>query len=202
MYLNHILTIEEKIDGANLGIQMDANYKISYQNRSHYVTYETSSQFKGLRTWEEQHLGDLFSILMSDKPNRYILYGEWCYLKHSIQYDELPDYFMAFDIFDKYANKFVSRDHFHAMVSNTNISTVPMISHIEFDNYQDLKSNLLELLETKSKYTDNPVEGVYIRMDEDKFLTRRCKLVRPDFTQSIDTHWSKAEPVKNRVKDW
>jgi len=35
-----------------------------------------------------------------------ILYGEWCYAKHSIHYTMLPDYFIAFDIFLKSAQRY------------------------------------------------------------------------------------------------
>lgn len=33
-----VLTIEEKLDGANLGISLDTNYQVLCQNRSHYVS--------------------------------------------------------------------------------------------------------------------------------------------------------------------
>ena len=33
-----VLTIEEKLDGANLGISLDKDYQVMCQNRSHYVS--------------------------------------------------------------------------------------------------------------------------------------------------------------------
>ncbi len=35
-----------------------------------------------------------------------ILFGEWCAARHSIVYDRLPDWFMAFDVFDQAAGRF------------------------------------------------------------------------------------------------
>jgi atypical dual specificity phosphatase len=200
-YLNTALTIEEKVDGANLGITIDENYNMVYQNRSHYVTYASATQFKGLETWESEHSGDLYRILMSDNnPNRYVLYGEWCYAKHSIKYNDLPDYFLAFDLFDKYQNRFFSRAEFHARLEGTNISAVPIITTIDCETFDELKTSLLNLLETRSEFTDGLVEGVYIRKDSEPYLERRCKLVRAEFTQGIVGHWSKMELDRNTLK--
>jgi atypical dual specificity phosphatase len=196
-YLNCDLTFEEKVDGANLGISIDKDYNIVFQNRSHYVSSQTSTQFKTLDIWKEDNSGDLYKIL---KPNRHILYGEWCYAKHSIHYTSLPNYFLAFDIFDKFENKFFSRAKFHETMAKTAISIVPDIAnHVSFADKDELKKNLLEYLETKSQFNDGFVEGVYIRKDNGNYLERRCKLVRPDFIQGIKEHWSKMDVVKNVV---
>jgi len=200
-YLNCDLTIEEKVDGANLGISINDNYQIVYQNRSHYVTYASASQFKGLESWEAEHSSDIFQILMSNNtPNRYILYGEWCYAKHSIKYNTLPDYFLAFDIFDKYQNKFLARSEFRARLEGTNISSVPTITTIKCETFNELKAKLLELLNTKSQFTDGLIEGIYIRKDNKPYLEHRCKLVRPEFTHGIVEHWSKSILERNEIR--
>jgi atypical dual specificity phosphatase len=201
-YLHSNLTLEEKVDGANLGISIDDEYNILFQNRSHYVTYSSATQFKGLKAWQETHCGDVFIIL---QPNRHILYGEWCYAKHSIHYTELPNYFVAFDIFDKFENKFYSRERFHQAMSKTNIPCVPVLEKVVYESKEQLKRCLLAHLDDKSMFTDSHVEGVYIRKDDDSnvFLERRCKLVRADFIQHMNdanVHWSKVELVKNTVK--
>jgi len=200
-YLNCELTLEEKVDGANLGISIDRDYNIIFQNRSHYVTYTTSTQFKGLKIWQDTYGGDLFSIL---KPNRHILYGEWCYAKHSIHYTRLPGYFLAFDIFDKFENRFLSRKKFNEVMSKTSIPIVPIVDKTEFKTKTELKDRLMKYLDTKSMFMDGFVEGIYIRKDctgeMEDWLDKRCKLVRPDFTQGIETHWSKMELTKNTIR--
>jgi hypothetical protein len=41
----------------------------------------------------------------SGKPSRYeivvhqILFGEWCATRHSLSYDKLPDWFIAYDLY-------------------------------------------------------------------------------------------------------
>jgi hypothetical protein len=45
----HIVAVEEKVDGANLGISIDAMWQVVCQNRSHFVTAATHSQ---LSLWQ------------------------------------------------------------------------------------------------------------------------------------------------------
>lgn len=198
------ITLEEKIDGSNLGISLDVeSYKLRCQNRSHYVTCQSHSQFKTLQSWLDEHCGELYALL-SDNNNGYILYGEWVYAKHSILYDKLPDTFIAFDIYDKHAEKFVSVQKRNQLLS-LHAPTLCIIEQIPNNNNNGgclTKEYLMHLLNTyKSHYssTNEPIEGVYIRIDEGDYLKQRAKVVRSDFIQAIDTHWSTMELVKNRV---
>jgi hypothetical protein len=38
-----------------------------------------------------------------------ILFGEWLAAEHTVCYDNLPDWFLAFDIYDVASQKFYSR---------------------------------------------------------------------------------------------
>ena len=51
-----------------------------------------------------------------------------------------------------------------------------------------------------SAYGDNLCEGIYIRWDANEWLKRRAKLVRNDFRQKIDGHWSGRILQKNDLK--
>jgi len=58
------------------------------------------------------------------------------------------------------------------------------------------------MLQTPSHFYDGPVEGIYLRLEnENEQEPERAKIVRPDFLQSdsFDVHWSKNELVKNIV---
>ena len=75
-------------------------------------------------------------------------------------------------------------------------------------------------MESKSQFRADGgfVEGVYLRIDENDadpadaetaaaaapttglYLEKRCKVVRPDFVQAIDTHWMKQTLVKNTIR--
>jgi len=175
--------IEEKVDGANLGISIGKDYKIRVQNRSHYVNSNYHAQFRLIDKWILQHTSELVSIL---EPETEILYGEWLYMKHSINYTRLPDYFLAFDIYNVKTCRFLSRNKVTERLKNTSIKQVPLISYTKIENTTDFE-NLMKL---KSNFYDGLIEGVYLRICDDNYTTHRAKIVRNDFI-SGDQHWSK-----------
>ena len=89
------VVVEEKVDGANLGISINAQWRLRVQNRS--TRSSTHKQFSTLDAWLEAHSSALFQVM---EPERHVLFGEWLYAKHSIHYTRLPDYFLAFDLYD------------------------------------------------------------------------------------------------------
>jgi atypical dual specificity phosphatase len=197
-----LVNVEEKIDGANLGISVDSNYSPLFQNRSHYVNSASASQWKGLDKWWKDHSAVLTTLL---EPNRHVLFGEWCALQHSIHYNALPGYFIAFDVYDSVEEKFYSREKLNEFLEPSGIPIIRTITNQMFKSPLDI----LPLLDTISMYgahkeagvgEDGPVEGVYLRVDEGDWLVRRCKIVRPDFVQNIEEHWCKRTPVKNIVR--
>ena len=57
-------------------------------------------------------------------------------------------------------------------------------------------------LKVKSGYGNVLCEGIYIRKDDEKWLEQRAKLVRKDFAQNIDVHWSHKNFVHNQLDFW
>ena len=82
-FLRHELTVEEKVDGANLGLSFDADGNIRAQNRGAYLHLPGSGPWKKLGEWLALHTDALFQHL----SDQYILFGEWCYAQHSIFYE-------------------------------------------------------------------------------------------------------------------
>jgi len=193
-WLARPLVLEEKVDGANLGISLSSDQsQLLFQNRSHYVTSASHVQFKQLDSWVRDHTHELWQILLAEPV---IIFGEWLYAKHSIHYTRLPDLFLVFDIFDKLHDRFLSREERDKRLESTTIKSVPLLGKDIFS-----KEQLLQLLEHQSSFYDGPLEGIYIRREEDGYLTLRSKIVRPSFLQSEDmeTHWSKHNLVKNII---
>jgi ATP-dependent RNA circularization protein (DNA/RNA ligase family) len=195
-FLSTEIIVEEKVDGANLGISIDEDWKLTFQNRSHYVTSATSQQWKGLETWTKQH-PELYQIL---NPS-LILFGEWMYAKHSIHYTKLPDLFLVFDIFDKKEKQFWSVKRRNELLAETTLKTVPEISRGKFT-----KDQLLNFLTQSSKFYNGPVEGIYLRRENSEYLSHRSKIVRSDFLQTNEDgeveHWSKGKLVRNIVQTY
>jgi hypothetical protein len=57
----------------------------------------------------------------------------------------------------------------------------------------------MQKLLLKSKLTDQPAEGVYLRIDHGDWLEQRAKLVRPAFIQVVEQHWSRFAIRPNRL---
>lgn len=188
-FLSHELVVEEKVDGANLGISFDVDGDVRAQNRGGYLHLPSTGQWKKLVEWLAQKTDSLFERL----TDRYILFGEWCYAQHSVTYDRLPDWFLGFDIYDKEIGRFFSSSRRDEAFRAMGISAVPQIDRGRFTLLE------LEALLLKSHLSDNPMEGLYLRIDQDDLLVQRAKLVRPAFIQSVEQHWLRSGIKPNKV---
>lgn len=194
--LSSEIIVEEKIDGANLGFRLDpSTNKIVAQNRSHYVCSSSHPQFKKLDGWIESNKSGLMKILSGGNN---IIYGEWLFSKHSINYTNLPDYFIMFDLYDIGSNTFYSRDWVEKKIEETGINLVPLI----FKGKTTI-DKLKTLAQSKSQFYDGVVEGVYVRSCDKKTnkLKLRAKIVRADFI-SGDEHWTKGKQTLNIVSKY
>lgn len=221
---NNHLVIEEKMDGANCGISF-VNGELMLQSRGHYLTGGYRERhFSMFKSWANTYKHELHEILEDDK---YIMFGEWLYAKHTIYYDSLPSYFMEFDIYDTDSNKYLSTQLRHRKLENYKfIHSVPVIMdgyvrNIEFlyNLIQQSKyiqtNNRFELLqkyceENKLDYntvmneTDlsNLMEGLYIKVEDTDFVDDRFKFVRKSFLTNVissNTHWIDRPIIQNKL---
>jgi hypothetical protein len=178
--LSGMVLVEEKIDGANVGLSL-SDLGIRAQNRGAYIERKNCHpQFKPLFRWLDAHR---HSLTVALEPN-LILFGEWCYAVHSVRYTKLPDWFLAFDVYDRYRDEFwsaVRRDEF---TDGIGLARVPKVAQGRF-NVPDIVRML-----GASQLSNSPAEGVYVRRDDNERLVARAKVVRPEFVQQIDSHWS------------
>ena len=99
------LIVEEKLDGANSAISFDDDRGLVLQSRGHVLSGgPRERQFDLFKRWANAHRDALLHVL----GNRYTLYGEWLYARHTIRYDRLPHYFLEFDLFDREIDEFLS----------------------------------------------------------------------------------------------
>ncbi|KAI4842859.1 hypothetical protein E4T45_08877 [Aureobasidium sp. EXF-8846] len=190
------VVVEEKVDGANLGISLDSSGAFRVQNRSHYVNSKSHAQFKKLDKWLEDHYEGLSTVLdaKSSQPGRWILYGEWLFAKHSIHYTNLPDLFLAFDLFDTETGSFLSREVLSERLKDTNIHQVKVVDMEKLD-----EQFLLDIVRTRqSSYYEGVVEGVYLRRQKDGKTIDRAKIVRSDFIAG-DEHWNRRGVTPNTM---
>ncbi|OIQ01226.1 MAG: DNA ligase [Syntrophobacteraceae bacterium CG2_30_61_12] len=189
-FMTHELIVEEKVDGANLGLSFDAEGNIRAQNRGAYLHLPGTGQWEKLGEWLARHTDMLFEYL----SDRYILFGEWCYAQHSISYNRLPDWLLAFDIYDREARRFLATSRRDRLLDEMRISKVPRLAHGRFCFVE------IQKLLSQSKLADQPAEGIYLRIDQGDWLEQRAKLVRPAFIQAVVQHWSRSAIKPNRLQ--
>lgn len=180
-FLAHVVVLEEKVDGANLGFSVDDNGVIQGQNRGQYLHRPFTGQFARLNEWLTIHEEALFDTL----DEHLMLFGEWVAAVHSLEYPRLSDYFLLFDVYDKHAQRFWSTTRRNALASRLGLSCIHQIGMGRY------RLNALQhiLTSTTSAYRDGNCEGIYLRQEDEDWLIARAKLVHPDFVQNIGKHW-------------
>jgi len=191
-FLEHPLKIEEKVDGANLGLHVEQNGNILAQNRGTLLkSGRTDPQFEPFWGW----LSARREALIATLAERYVLYGEWCFARHSVFYSALPDWFLGFDILDAAAGVFLDTQKRDNLFAKINIVPVPAIAQGCFS----VKTLIAMLEKTTSRLGAQKPEGFYLRREEDGRVTGRAKLVRPEFYANLNGHWSMRALEKNRL---
>lgn len=197
------LIVEEKIDGTNVGIHF-ADGDLALQCRGHQITEGMHPQYDLFKQWTMVKREVLESIL----GDRFIMYGEWMVARHSIHYRQLPHYFFEFDIYDKSSQSFLPLKTRADMLDGSGIRTVPVL-HRGVLKKEDLES-LIGASAFGSAFenpltgrTDDRMEGLYFRTENETGVTGRAKFVRPEFVEKIQqsTHWQQQEMVPNELAE-
>lgn len=222
---NKYVVIEEKVDGANCAISFE-DLDLLLQSRGHYLTGgQREKHFDLFKTFANEYIVGLYDLLRQ----KYIMYGEWLFAKHTIFYTDLPSYFLEFDIYDKEFGYFLSTNERQRLLKDYPfIKSVPIIKKDKFNlSLTELKSlitksnfikdNHIEELEKVTKIlklnfeqvkkeTDNSdlMEGLYLKWEEKGEVKGRYKLVRESYLQSVEesnSHWLNRPIIPNQFKN-
>ena len=200
------VVLEEKIDGANSGVSFAPDASLLLQSRGHYLLDgAVSRQFRPFLPWARAHEAALLERL----EDRYVMYGEWAYAKHSVYYDRLPHFFHEFDVYDRLSGEFLSTPRRRELLQGLPVLSVPVLyegplpdkpallwklvvhSLAKSANWKAaFESSVLREalpLELTWQQTDksDKAEGLYIKVEENGKVVERYKLVRHDFVQAI-----------------
>jgi hypothetical protein len=201
---NESLIVEEKIDGTNVGIHFTSAGQMVLQCRGHLITQGMHPQYDLFKQWTAVKRG----IIEETVEDRFILFGEWVYARHSLHYRQLPHYFFEFDIYDKEEEAFLSLERRLLLLEGTGIETVPLLHQGKIG-----KEELEELIGPSlfdsvfenplTRQADNLMEGLYLRTEAAGAVTGRAKFVRPEFVEKVkqSTHWQHQAMVPNLLKE-
>ncbi|MBT9584730.1 RNA ligase family protein [bacterium] len=214
------LVIEEKLDGANAGISFGENGQLLLQSRGHYLSGGSRERhFALFKSWASSHQKALHQCL----GLRYQLYGEWLYAKHTIFYDQLPHYFLEFDVFDKERQHFLDTPSRRLLLQGLPLVSVPVLFQgpappsltswmgpalYKGEQWWTNLARAAEQLQLdpqriQSETDPSPLsEGLYIKVEEQGQVLSRYKYVRSSFTTSVldsQTHWLDRPVLPNQL---
>jgi RNA ligase len=147
-------------------------------------------------------------VLEAMLQDRFILFGEWLYARHSLHYRRLPHYFFEFDIYDKQRGAFLDLKARLTLLEGTGIVTVPVLHHgpATADELRALigPSHFDSVFEDpRTGRTDHLMEGLYLRTEAEGCVTGRAKLVRAEFVEKVkqSEHWQHQAVVPNLLAE-
>lgn len=215
------LVVEEKLDGANAAISFPGG-SLHLQSRGHYLTGGwVERHFALFKSWAGVYAHEFLERL----GDRYVLYGEWLYAKHTVYYDLLPHYFMEFDVLDTRTGDFLSTSRRRELVQGLPVASVPVLYEGIAPSLEQLQSmiapslykspgwreNLRQLAErwgqdpervmAETDLEDNS-EGLYLKIEENGLVQARYKLVRASFLTAVldsGSHWHSRMILPNRL---
>ncbi len=216
------IVVEEKLDGANAGISFNQSGKLLLQSRGHFLDGGARErQFALFKTWATTHQQTLWELL----TDRFVLYGEWLYAKHTIFYDALPHYFFEFDLLDTETGEFLSTDHRRELQQTSPVVSMPVLWRGPAESVEHLQSLVTRSLyktgswrdglraeaqlrgqdlEMVQRQTDNSdlSEGLYLKVEVEGRVVERYKFVRASFLQAVsdsDSHWMDRPILANQL---
>ena len=217
------LVVEEKVDGANCAISFSIDGHLLLQSRGHYLTGGLrEKQFTLFKQWASTHEATFRERL----TDRYVMYGEWLYAKHTVFYDHLPHYFLEFDVFD------TQNKHFLSTPSRRNLlKELPIVSvRVLHQGPLRKKGELMDLVgpseyistghidrlrlaaEERDVDPDRAVretdascqmEGLYLKVENGHDVSERYKFVRSGFLAAVSAsegHWLNRPIIPNILR--
>lgn len=215
----------EKIDGANSATSFNDDLVMRLQSRGHYLTGGArEAQFNLLKEWAQVHE----AALMERLENRYTLYHEWMFARHTMFYDQLPHYAIVIDVLDRESGAFLGQEARRDLLSGLGLVEAPLLC----DDWPGSRKEFLSLVGPSSLRSEgwrenlavaagqagvdpdyalaecgrdpDLMEGIYIKIEKDDRIVARYKWVRPGFVQTLNedgAHWSRRPMIRNGLAE-
>lgn len=218
------MVVEEKVDGANAGLRFTGDGRLLLQSRGHFLTGGPRERhFALFKTWASSHQRALREAL----GERYVMYGEWLYARHTVFYDRLPHYLMEFDVLDTERAVFLSTPAREMLLRGLPIAPVRVLyqgpavsiehlrsllgpSAFKSDGWRDRLDDVArrEGLDTAKVRAEtdlsDAMEGLYLKVEEKGAVVARYKFIRPSFVTAVldsGSHWLDRPIVPNQLAD-
>lgn len=122
----------------------------------------------------------------------FVVYGEFLKWKHSIFYDRLPSWIVAFDVLDLKNGFFLDREEKEEFLECYHISVAPLIYRGKIR-----KEELTSFLDRRSRFsTKSKIEGIVVKNYRKQIMG---KIVSYEFLTGMGKHWTEKRREMNRL---
>lgn len=190
--IGQTIVISEKLDGSNTALEADACYARTHSG------VPTHPSFDGLKA--------LHAAIKHEIPLGTQLFGEWVFARHSIEYTQLPGYFLLFGArhlnYVPDLDEWASWEEIEMWAECIGIPTVPVLFKGTVSSENKLQ-DLVEQFMVQPSVCGGIREGVVVRVadlfDDTDFPSCVMKSVRANHVNT-DTHWKHQKIIKNKLK--
>lgn len=196
--------VDEKADGAGVAAAWGGDGPL-LRSRSHHLRKSfaprtsAKAQYAPLWGWLHEREGQLRELarLVGDGA---AVYGEWLWARHTVSYDRLPSYLLAFDVWDPGIEDFLDPTAARAALGSAGFDVVPPLAAWgDCGTTEAAPGGLRELaalaVGPSELSTTDRREGAYFKVGDGRRTTHRFKAVRPGFRPSDG--WSQDRIVRN-----
>lgn len=183
------IIITEKLDGSNTSLEANGCFARTHSGPPVHPSFD------GLKA--------LHASIKHKIPVETQLFGEWCFAKHSIFYNDLPSYFMIFNVRDMKNNSWSSWEEVELWAKEIEVNTVPVLFKGKVNSEIELQKMIESFMIQPSK-CGGIIEGVVVRVaydfEEQCFSNNVFKYVRANHVDPNNDHWIHNEIIRNIVR--
>lgn len=192
-----IITITEKIDGANASFDLNEN-KTEINAMSRKTLLDESNTLRGYYNYAKS----LEIRIFDDNPD-YLVFGEWL-VKHSIKYPESAyNKFYVFDIYDKKTENWMKHEDVVEFAEKYNLLMVPVFYVGPFISWEHVESFV-----GQTKMGGDRGEGVVVKNQttlntfHDSRHQSYVKIVAKEFKEAHTSRQKTIDPEKLAAQEY
>jgi len=172
-----------------------ATVKLDGENTTLYSTHLHARSLDSKDHPSRHWIKSLHNRIKHEIPDDWRICGENLYAKHTIHYEDLPDYFMVFSVWDEY-NECLNWSDTAIFCDALDLCVVPTIFFGKWSNAKTMEEEFDKLL---PKGQEGYVVRLFGEFGFDEFDTSIAKYVRKGHVQT-GNHWMYQEVIPNKLK--
>lgn len=185
------LVVEEKLDGAYVGITSDADRQPLVRSRDHILRKgylaktPAKKQFASLFNYAHQVMPQILRLQTAARAPVAIA-GQWMVMTHGTRYDNKrtkKQPFVAFELYDPEINRWLDPERGRDLLQYAGFALPDLLPRP--CSYEHLAAMAQGITSWSSPDLPEKREGVVVKVGDGEYLTHRFKMVRPGFVPGL-----------------